>query len=279
MLYLVLTIVCGSALSVVMRLSEGRIRARISMLAFNYLTCTLLAAAGVASDGLLPRMEGAGTTLALGLVNGLFYMTSLVLMQHNIRKNGVILPTIFSKLGSLLLPVFVAMLAFGERPGAVQLAGAGLAAVSIVMLSWGDGQRAVASVGLLIALLLSDGVAGSLAKIFREIGPGALSDHFLMYTFASALALSAGTALLRRERPGLREAAFGVMIGVPNFLASRFLLGALETIPAVVAYPTRGMATLLLVTLAGVCFFRERLKPRQWAAFGVVLAAVAMLNL
>ena len=58
-----------------------------------------------------------------------------------------------------------------------------------------------------------------------------------------------------------------------------FLLSTLAEIPAVVVYPTRGMATLALVTLAGVCFFHERLKPRQWAAFVVVLAAVALLNL
>ena len=85
MLYLVLTVLCASALSIVMRLSEGRISARISMLAANYLTCMLLAATGAVESGLLPTVDGAGRTLALGLVNGLFYMTSLILMQQNIR--------------------------------------------------------------------------------------------------------------------------------------------------------------------------------------------------
>jgi len=279
MLYLILTILCASALSIVMRLSEGRIRARISMLAFNYMTCMLLAGTGAVGSGLLPSVDGAGLTLGLGVVNGLFYMVSLVLMQHNIRRNGVILPTIFSKLGSLLVPVAVSMMAFGELPSVAQGVGTALAVVSIVLLC-GDGERGdVSSKGLLVLLLLTDGVVGVLAKVFREMNPAALSNHFLLYTFASALILCIILAIIRKEKPGWREAAFGVMIGVPNFFASRFLLGALAEIPAVVVYPTRGMATLALVTLAGVCFFGEGLKKRQWAAFVVVLAAVALLNL
>lgn len=279
MLYLILTILCASALSIVMRLSEGHISARISMLAVNYLTCMLLAASGAMESGLLPAVDGAGRTLGLGAVNGLFYMVSLVLMQHNIRKNGVILPTIFSKVGSLLVPVAAAMAFFGEIPGVVQLIGAALATVAIILLSAGGKAGSVSSVGLLAALLVSDGIVGALAKVFREVCPAGMSDHFLMYTFAAAMMLCIVLALLRKERPGWREVGFGVLIGVPNFLASRFLLAALAEIPAVVVYPLRGMATVALVTLAGVCLFRERLKPRQWAGFAVVLAAVALLNL
>ena len=64
----------------------------------------------------------------------------------------------------------------------------------------------------------------------------------------------------------------------PNFLSSKFLLSALATVPAVVAYPTFSVATLLVITLTGVLAFREKLKAHQWAALAAILVALVMLN-
>jgi multidrug transporter EmrE-like cation transporter len=36
---------------------------------------------------------------------------------------------------------------------------------------------------------------------------------------------------------------------------------------------------MLVVTLSGVLFFKERLTMRQWLAFGGVIAALIMLNI
>ncbi|MBQ7094502.1 MAG: hypothetical protein IJN84_08300, partial [Clostridia bacterium] len=66
---------------------------------------------------------------------------------------------------------------------------------------------------------------------------------------------------------------------IPNFLSSRFLLQALAELPAVVVYPTRGVATIVLISLAGVLMFKERLSKRQWYAMGAILVSVALLNI
>ena len=39
MIYLLLSILCGSMVSLVMRISEGRIQSKTGMVAMNYLTC------------------------------------------------------------------------------------------------------------------------------------------------------------------------------------------------------------------------------------------------
>lgn len=46
-----------------------------------------------------------------------------------------------------------------------------------------------------------------------------------------------------------------------------------------IVYPTFSVATILAVTLAGVCLFKERLRPRQWAALAVILVALVLLNI
>ena len=49
--------------------------------------------------------------------------------------------------------------------------------------------------------------------------------------------------------------------------------------PAVIAYPTFSVGTILTVTLAGFLLFKERLSRRQWIALAIILCALALLNL
>lgn len=279
MFFLLSAIVCSSMISIFMRLSTGHISAKISMLAMNYLTCMVMAVIYTGANQLLPRTDGIGLTLGLGLVNGLFYMLALVLTQYNIKKNGVVLSSVFAKLGALLVPLVVSISVFSEVPEVTQAAGALLAVAAMIVMNYEKGKMAAGSGLLLLFLFFTEGAAAAMSKIYGEIGRNSLSEHFLLYTFTAAFLLCLILILYRKEKPGLSEGIFGILIGLANFSASRFLLKALEEVPAVIAYPFRGVAVIALVSLAGIFLFKERLKKRQWAAIGVILAAVVLLNL
>ena len=75
------------------------------------------------------------------------------------------------------------------------------------------------------------------------------------------------------------EVLFGLLIGIPNFFSAKFLLGALKDIAAVIVYPVYSVATILVVTVTGVLAFREKLEKRQWMALGMILVALALLNM
>ena len=60
-----------------------------------------------------------GMTLAMGAVNGFLYLAGFMLMQTNIRKNGVVLSATFMKLG-LLVSILVSVLFFREIPSWTQ---------------------------------------------------------------------------------------------------------------------------------------------------------------
>lgn len=277
MLFLILAILGGSMLSIMMRMSEGRVQSKTSMLAVNYVTCMLLCGFYMNFDlGL--GTEGSGFTLGLGMITGVFYVVSLLLMQLNIRKNGVILPSVFSRLGGLLVPLAVAICFFGEVPTILQIIGAVLAGLAIIAINAGSEKAAVTSVLPLFALLLSDGFATTMSTIYEKLGNSVLNTQFLFYTFGTALLICIGMILKTKERLGWPEILFGLSIGIPNFYASRCLLQALETVPAVIAYPMRGVACIVVVSLAGILMFGERLRKRQWAAIAVILVAVALLN-
>lgn len=278
MLFLILAILGGSALSIMMRVSEGRVKSKISMLAVNYIACMLLCGAYMNFD-LSLGTEGSGLTLGLGMITGVFYVVSLLLMQLNIRKNGVILPSVFSRLGGLLVPLAVAICFFGEVPTLLQIIGAIVAGLAIIAINTGNGKASVTSILPLFALLLSDGFATTMSTVYEKLGNSALGTQFLFYTFGTALLICLALILKNKEGFGWPEVLFGLSIGIPNFYASRCLLQALETVPAVIAYPTRGVACIVVVSLAGILLFRERLQKHQWAALGAILVAVVLLNI
>ena len=279
MLYLLLAICSSAMVSILMRLSESKIRNNTGMLCMNYLMCILLGW-GYAGADWFPGVQGLDRAVTLGCLNGVLYLASFVLLQINVRKNGVVLSSTFMKLG-LLVTMAVSVCFFGEMPGPVQAAGFFLAVAAIVLINYRSGNRnGAGSAWLLVALLVGGGMADAMSKIFEELGNPALADHFLLYTFAVAflccVCLNTGG---KKGWPGKWEILFGLSIGIPNFFSSKFLLRALEDIAAVIVYPVYSVAGILLVTMAGVIFFKERLTKRQWLALGLILAALVLLNL
>jgi len=278
MVFLLLAVLSSAMIAILMRISSGRISANLSMLAVNYLVCGLLGAAYTGFHPALPGQEGFSVTLWLGIISGFLYLGGFVLFQYNTQKNGIVLSSIFMKLG-LLVPVIMSLLLFKETPAPIQILGFCIAVCAIVVINLkkDPGQKGFGP-GLLLMLLLCGG-SDAMSKVFERLGPAALSDSYLFFTFAAAFVLCAGLVVYQKEKPGIRELFFGAAIGIPNFFSAKFLLGALTKLPAVVVYPSFSVATLLIVTLTGVVAFRERLSKLQWAALGAILLALAFLNL
>ena len=279
MLNLLLAVLSSALVSITMRLSETKTKNSIGMLCVNYLMCMLLAWGDTGFGALFPVVRGLGFAIELGIVNGVLYLAGFVLLQVNIRKNGVVLSSTFMKLG-LLVSMLVSVIFFRERPELWQWLGFFLAVAAIILIHYRPGGgKAEAKWGLILALL-AGGTADSMSKVFEALGEPALSDHFLLYTFLVAFVcctcLNTGSG---RGVPGKREWMFGLLIGIPNFFSAKFMLAALETVPAVIVYPVCSVGTILVVTTAGVLLFRERLEKRQWAALGMILVALVLLNI
>ena len=277
MFSLFLAIVCGALTSIVMRLSTSRAVNINGMVAFNYLACLICALALSGTDSLLSATTGFSTAHSLGCLNGLLYVTGMLLMQQNMRDSGVILTTAFAKLG-VLIPIFFAAFVFQEIPTPLQIVGVILSIIGIVMIKANPSDRVRFRFSLITLLLVTGGVS-TVLKIYTEVGIASLSNVFLLIAFAVAFFIALALAWWKKERLGVTEFMWGMMLGLPNFFTSRFILDALEAIPAVIVYPTRGVATILLVTIVGIALFKEYLNTRQWVAFATILIALSFLNI
>ena len=274
--YLILAIFSSSLVSIVMRLTKGRVKNEQSLLAMNYLTCILI---GGAYMGYGNVVHAGAWPLGLGAVTGALYLAGFVLLQWSVGRNGVVLSSTFMKLG-LLVPIVGSMLFLGEVPESMQVIGFLLAITAVLLINGGGDKKQANARGALILLLLSCGTGDFMSKVYEVLGPKELSDQFLFYTFVSAFVLCLVLVARKREKPGIREVLWGAALGLPNYFSARFILGALSAgIPAVVVYPTFSVATMVVLTLAGIVFFKEKLNKREWIGMGMILAALVFLNM
>lgn len=278
MISLLLAVLSSAMVSVIMRLSSGKVSGNVGMLAVNYLMCLVVAGAYAGPEGFLPGGSGAAVVVLMGIINGFFYLAGFVLLQSSVAKNGVVLSSLFMKLG-LLVPIAVSVTVFGEIPVLSQVIGFALAVIAIILVNTQQTGEKVKFRGGLLLLLLAGGSGDAMSKVFEEVGNPALSEQFLLYTFAAALILCTMLLIRRGQSVGKWELLFGLLIGIPNYFSARFLLRALETLPAVIVYPTFSVGTILVITLVGCMAFRERLSRRQWMAMAVILPALVLLNI
>lgn len=276
MLYLILAVLASMLVSVLMRVSSRFSRNGMTMLASNYAMCTV-AAAVLAGWPLIPSSEGIGVTLALGGVNGVLYLAGFVLLRWCIGRSGVVLPATFQKLG-VVIPTVAAMTVFGEAVRWPQLLGVGAAVAAILVMQDKREESGVTGLGGLIALLVVCGGCEVMSKVFAHLGLTALDDHFLFYTFAVALVLCVALCFIKKQGVTWGDVLCGFAIGIPNYLCAFFVLGALREMPAVIVYPTYSAGTIVLVTLVGMLFFKEKLSRRKLIALGMILAALVLLN-
>ena len=279
MIYLILAVLASTMVSVVMRLSTGKVKNNMSMLAANYVVCTALSAVN-AGGKLLTPMEVLPATVGMGIVNGAFYLLAFLLLHYNMKRNGVVLASTFMKLG-LLVSMAVSVLFFREMPGVLQWIGFAIAIGAIILINYEKGGDTGAAGGQmwLIVLLVVAGLGDAMAKVFDTYGDTAYSGQFFIYTFFFDLLACLFLLVKNGEKPSMKEIGYGLALGVPNFFSARLLLKSIEHLPAVLVYPTVSVAIILVVTMVGLAFFKEKLKPRQLAGIGAILVALVLLNL
>ncbi len=288
MLYLVLTVLSGSVMMVMMRYFEEKISDRYVMFLGNYIVCLILARVYMGGSPVFPGTESLRFTLICGFFAGVLLLVSLAISQWNFATNGIILGSTFSKLG-VLVPTLSAVIFFGERPGAVQIAGFVLAIASIFIINSDGGSGNLTEEGkkkdpkllklMLFANLIASGLTSAMSNIFDELGDSSMKNNYLFFNFIFAILATLTVILIRRSRVELSDLGRGVLIGIPNYFSIRFMLYSLAEVPATVAFPVNCIGGMMLMFIAGRFIFGEKLSPKKKLAVGIILVALVMLNI
>ena len=276
---------CSSALvTIALRTFQSTSANRFGILLGNYLVCVLISFLSLPDRSIVFR--GMPVTLICGIIGGILFVLALVAMQTSIRLNGATLTAVFTKLG-LVVSLAVSIIAFGERPGILQILGVLLALAALILINGGGAEennniRKPHTASLLLTMFVG-GCASVMAKVFEQVGPRSEDELYYLYLFGTAAVMTFLLAMREGRKNGtplrIKEMASGITVGIPNYYSSFLLLKALVALPAFVVFPVNSIGSLLLITVADAIFFRERHSGKQKLGILLVVAALILLHI
>jgi multidrug transporter EmrE-like cation transporter len=296
---LVLATVFAAGFGLLIRVAQGVGANLVAVGAANYLTAMVVnAALFLLGGGLPPR----GTTVAIAVAGGASYAAAFFLVYWLTRQRGASITGAVMRI-STVVPVACSLLAWGERLSGWQAAGAGLALVSLPLLTLrpaarrdgprgGDGGAA-----LLVGLFFLNGLCLLAPRAFRATEAAGEEASFLAVLFATAAAAMCTVWALTERRAGVSRAggggpkdpraahpllldlAPGIAIGVCNALQNRLMVAALERLPGTVVYPFSAAVGLVLTVAVARVAWRERFGRLGTAGIALAGVAVVLVNL
>jgi drug/metabolite transporter (DMT)-like permease len=307
MIYLIISILCSSAIAIIFKISENNKLNRYAVTTFNYMTAVFISLILILqSKIIIPNMEvsnflsEANNVIAnnnvfslqytltwcifLGSITGVLYLISLLMYQFCVNKQGISLTGTFSKLG-IIVPTLLSISIWGEIPSSFQWIGIVFSILSILIinLDFSSNKFNYKSIKWsLILLFFVNGFTEFTSKIFEKYTLVEYKSLFLFIVFFTAFLLSL-VLLYKSFKKGNSITKYdivtGICVGIPNLFSTFFLINSLKYIKASIAFPTYSVGTILVINVFGIIVFKEILSKKELLGVLITLVAIFFLNI
>lgn len=312
MLALILHILFSSAFILLIKWAQVRgNNDEVTFGSINY----IVAALAILPFFLLSRPdELAPQAIWTGAALGLIYFLTYFLVVFAIRKIGAASTTVVGVM-SILVPIAFAAFYYLEIPSHRQMAGIGLALVSLTLIglqsgkgSSNDGEgpsrdpqsvraarpRATSTPesmesptdlwvpAILFLFFILCGLSRIAQEAFKHVvaleQQSAQRATFCLATFIAAGTPAFFVLLFRRKRISSSELGFGFAIGVSNILQTLFILVALQQFAGFLVFPVTSAGGVVLIALVATLLLDEKLTPATVAGIAISVVAVFLLQ-
>jgi drug/metabolite transporter (DMT)-like permease len=216
----------------------------------------------------------------LAFLTGLSLIVAFNLFAVSAQKAGVAITAISSRM-SVVIPVLLGFLIFGDSAGIIKIAGIIAGLMAFYFTSKKNKAPAVdkSLLYLPLMLFLAVGINDSLMKVAEHI--------FITNDFVPFLATAFGFALVfgilvfgyqwqKQNHPvQLKNVVAGVLLGLLNWYSTLFVLKGLSFFQVSVFMPVYNIGVVVLASLTGMFIFGEKLTRIN--KLGIALALVAIV--
>ncbi len=278
--FLLLSVTCSVLVSVLLKLAPRRGWDVGQMITWNYLAAALLAAWLLQPPAAALRQAGApwAALLVLAVVlPGLF-----LVLAAAVRHAGIVRTDVAQRM-SLLLSLAAAFLFFGERAGALKLAGLGLGllAVAGILARPAGADAGRRGWSLLLAVWAGFALVDVMLRQLALAGTPASAALLLAFVlaFCGMAAWQLWRVLRHGVQPGAASALAGLVLGVLNFGNILFYIRAHQALPdsPATVFAVMNIGVVVLGTAVGVLAFGERISRLNRAAVALAVVAIAMI--
>ncbi|MCW4011637.1 MAG: hypothetical protein NWF07_01455 [Candidatus Bathyarchaeota archaeon] len=278
MIYLITAALSITTLSLIMRKATLNTDTLWGVILGNYLTAATITAAITLTS---PKTTPTPFTITLGAITGITYTAGMYLNLTLMGKRGAAITASMIQL-AVIIPITTSVLIYHETITTTQLTGIALAITSLPLLASKPGQKLEIDKTILPMILLTILVVGfsqTSSKILIQSGLQAENNYFFLAIFTSASLLVAPLAYRNRKQLKKTDTFYGIGVGTFNLLSNRALLLALTTLPGAIVFPVSSAGSLLMVTIAAIILFKERVSRANIAGIILTLVAVILINI
>jgi len=284
MLSLIIGIICNIILLVVLK-SFGK----FSVQAFPAIVCNYFVAGSFSLFFTSPKSVYLEAThlwfpaAVLGiLLVSVFYMISLTT-----EKIGVSAASVANKM-SVVIPVIVAFLLYGDSINVIKITGIILALLSVFLASSSSKKETSAGISnflLPLAVFIGSGVIDTLVNYSqKKIVQSDIETACLSGLFFYAAGTFGLLALLlfypeKRKINFKKTILAGIILGTPNYFSIYFIMKAISgnVMQSSVLYPIVNVSVVLGSSVSAFLFFSEKLSFKNWLGIALSIAAIVLI--
>lgn len=271
---------------------------------FNYLTAVLVSCVNIllklGRGSAMPGDFGIqGLSFLFAFIQGVMFAVGFIIMDRSVWRSGVALTTVSAK-SSLILSVLFSWVFLAQEAPAWLPVGLVLISLGLIILpaesqkhdpqyqtDRTDVQRRRRTLLALFAVFVCYGVSDFCLKLSQTSVENNLSEGQELDTHLDGLMalifLTAGLisfifcqikGSFKKNPVTLRSVVAGAFLGIVNIMCTASSLRALSVLSTSLYYPLYNIGIVLVCTLAGVFFFKEKIK---WIQFvGIALSILAI---
>jgi drug/metabolite transporter (DMT)-like permease len=277
---LLLTILCSTSIALILKYSHTRKEDPVLLLCGNYFTASVISLVLIFSE---KEFALSLETFLFGAVLGFLFFLGFFIFAKAVSTAGASMSVVSSRL-SVVIPIGLSVIIFGEIPSYFQLSGIILALVTILFFyfsirKFSSGSFRKEDYFFLFALLIAIGINDFSFKIFHNWRPAGEKNFFIITIFSFAFIYSFSYILLKKIKIQSSTLSAGAVLGIPNVFSSYFMIDALNRLPAVIVYPSINIGVIVLTSLAAFLIWKEELNKYGWWAMGFGISAIFLLSI
>jgi drug/metabolite transporter (DMT)-like permease len=283
MIYLILSILSVSSLSLILRQGHQKKSNIVLLINANYLAASLLSAIRIYfSDG---GFHISTQSFLFAIFLGYLFAATFIVMSKAIKQAGTALATVSSRL-SILIPVIFSILFFNEKPSPIMIIGFALTLVTFfffyISLKVRNGQNNSSNTNkykYLILVFIGIGLVDLSLKTFDYFFDPKEKPAFVFIIFFSAFIYTLINLLRNKIKFESSTFKLGIILGIVNALAVNFLLLAIKELPAIVVFPVQNVGVIVFTSVMAYLIWKEKINKYGLIAIAIGIFAIILLRI
>jgi drug/metabolite transporter (DMT)-like permease len=284
MQYLALSILFSSLIFVVFKLFVRYKIQTLYAIITNYVIACLVGLIfyqGALDILTLPLKSWFWGAMALGVL----FILVFNIMAATSQKLGVSVASVATKM-SFVIPAILSVVLYNDEMNGIQYFGIVIAILAVYLASMKQAAESFHFSALLLPFLvfLGSGIIDSAIKYFQqahvsEAEFALFSSLVFFFAGVTGLCFMIVQSFKHPIKINFKNIFGGIALGVPNFFSIYFQLRALgyEGLSSASIFTVNNVGIVILSTLFGITFFKEKLSAKNWLGIGLAVLSIVLV--